>query len=71
MDQERTFLHDISSPLTSIQLNVESAISVLEEGTPESMLECLNILRPCLEQANRAADMIRARRNELTKVEKK
>lgn len=71
MNQERTFLHDISSPLTSIQLNVENAICVLEDGTPTSAAECLEILRACLIQTGRVAGMIRARREELLNAEKK
>ena len=71
MDQERVFLHDISSPLTSIHLNVENAICVLEDAKPESVADCLKLLQSCLVQTGRVAEMIRARREELVKLSKK
>jgi hypothetical protein len=65
--EERKFLHDISSPITSIQLNLENAAILLAEGTPNSFAECSKMLKACLGQARRTTEMIRERREALTK----
>lgn len=70
MDQERAFLHDISSPVTTIQLNVENAICILEDGNRGSVDDCLKILRASLAQTARVSSMIRDRRTELQKEAK-
>jgi hypothetical protein len=71
MNEERTFLHDISSPLTIVQLNVENALTLLKDGKPEDLDECANILASCMTQATRATNMIRLRREHLIKETEK
>ena len=65
MSTERSFLHDISSPLTSVQLNIESVIMLIEEAKPEDVKNCLRMLNTCLVQLKRASDMVRNRRDSL------
>jgi hypothetical protein len=59
---ERTFLHDISSPLTTLELNLGNVISILEERNPSDIDECLKLAKSCLTQLQRAGEMIHARR---------
>ena len=68
LNPERAFLHDISSPLTTVQLNLENIVAVLEEGKPEEQADCVRMLNSCLSQVRRAAEMIRARREVLVKA---
>ena len=68
MEKERIFLHDISSPLTAIHLNIGSAVSLLEESGNADKEECLRILKNSLEQAKKLAQMIAARREILIKA---
>jgi hypothetical protein len=65
MDREKAFLHDISSPLTSIQLNVENSLYLLEEGGVANMEECLKVLKACLAQTTKLSEMVRKRRGEI------
>ncbi|MGE3263509.1 MAG: hypothetical protein AB7K68_17150 [Bacteriovoracia bacterium] len=62
MNEERKFLHDIASPLTTIQLNLDNAIMMLEDKKPEEQAEALQLLQRCLEQTKRAGLMVQARR---------
>ena len=64
---QRIFLHDVSSPLTSLQLNLENAIMMLEDKKPEEIDECLKILNSCMGQVRRIVTMVRDRREVLIK----
>ena len=66
MSAERTFLHDISSPLTTVQLNMENVIDMLEDRKPEEIDECIKMLNSCLAQVKRATEMVRVRRETLS-----
>jgi len=65
VSDERSFLHDISSPFTSALLNLENAAALLEERKPENIEECLSLVKKSLAQVKRAAGMITARRESL------
>lgn len=67
MSEERKFLHDISSPLTCVVLNVENVLALLDENNLENMDECKQMLRSCLTQIGRSTEMIRIRREVLIK----
>jgi nitrogen fixation/metabolism regulation signal transduction histidine kinase len=69
VSSERTFLHDISSPLTTAQLNVENVVSILEERKIEDIQQCLKMLTSCMNQLKRASTMISNRRESLIKEE--
>lgn len=71
MADERKFLHDIASPLTTIQLNLDNAILMIEDGKPEELPESLQLLKRCLDQTRRASAMLQARREILIAAEKK
>ena len=64
MRGERTFLHDISSPISALQLNLSG---VLEECEEKSLLpaELLGLLKAASQNADRIVEMVIARRNEL------
>lgn len=64
MSREKTLLHDISSPLTSIQLNVENALYLLSEGGLTNKEECVRMLKACLAQAGKISEMVRKRKLE-------
>ncbi|MDR3559293.1 MAG: hypothetical protein P4L58_02740 [Candidatus Pacebacteria bacterium] len=70
MNAERKFLHDISSPFTTLQLNIENVILILEEGKPEEIAECVTMLNSSIAQIKRATEMIRARREVLIEKSK-
>ncbi len=61
---ERMFLHDISSPLSALQLNLSGVIEDCEE---KNLLppELLGILKDASRNADRMVDMVRTRRDEL------
>lgn len=61
MSKEREFLHDIASPLTTLQLNIENALAMIEEKN--SGPDCVQMLNSCLEQLNKAHNLIRTRRD--------
>ena len=69
MSLDRNFLHDISSPLTTVQLNVENVIMMLEDRKPEEIDECIKMLQACVTQVKRATVMVREKREELMKAE--
>ncbi|MGZ3696380.1 MAG: hypothetical protein ACXVBE_04810 [Bdellovibrionota bacterium] len=71
MSAERTFLHDVSSPLTSVLLNLENVIAMLEDRKPEEIDECIKMLNSCLTQVKRSAEMVGARRAILMKADDK
>lgn len=59
---ERVFLHDVASPLTTLQLNLESTIMILEDGGATSETESVKMIQNCLGQVKKMAELIRARR---------
>jgi hypothetical protein len=65
MDTERKFLHDISSPLSTLQLNLELVISVLGEEPVSDLPMCRTKLAKCMEQTQRIVELIRSRRDVL------
>jgi hypothetical protein len=72
MSDERKFLHDIASPFTSIQLDLENAISLIEDGLkPEDAKECVSILKSSLQQIKRSTQLLQARRQVLIDQENK
>lgn len=71
MQDERKFLHDIASPLTTVQLNLDNAMMILEDKKPEELPQAMELLQRCLDQARRAGSMIEARRQVLIAQEKK
>ncbi len=62
MNDERKFLHDISSPLTSVILNLENIVDMLQEKNPEDLETCLKMMNNCIHQTKRASEMIKERR---------
>lgn len=64
---ERTFLHDISTPLTTAQFKLEAALEILREGKVEEIPECAKMIEAVLMQVKRAGAMIAQRREELMK----
>jgi hypothetical protein len=62
---EQSFLHDIASPIATALLNLGSIVSLLEEQKPGELAECLELAKSCLEQMERATDMLRERRQAL------
>lgn len=69
---ERKFLHDISTPLTSLQMDLENAISILEEGKePEGMAISMGLLRKCMTQVKKSVLLVQQRREEVQKAETK
>lgn len=69
MSEERKFLHDISSPITTMQLNLENAMALLEDKKPEDLEQALKMLGSCVSQILRVAAMVQARREVLMKGE--
>jgi hypothetical protein len=67
MNSERSFLHDISSPLTTTQLNLGNLASILGDRKPEDIDECLKLVETCMAQVKRVTEMVRLRREELIK----
>ncbi|HEY8280699.1 MAG TPA: hypothetical protein VIH99_13805 [Bdellovibrionota bacterium] len=71
MGIDRRFLHDISSPLTTVHLNVENAVILLREGKPGEIKDCLEILQVAVTQLKRITGMIKEKREELIEAEQK
>lgn len=72
MDEEKKFLHAISSPITSLHLNLENAIGLLEDaGGGERVVTCLALLRKSLEQVKKSTTLIRERREICLKTEER
>jgi len=71
LNQEKKFLHDIASPLTTIHLNLENVIYLLEEKKVEGILDCIRILNSCVVQTKRAMDLVHDHREILIKSESK
>jgi hypothetical protein len=67
MSLERKFLHDLSSPLTAIQLNLENALEMLKEGAPDGQRGCAEMISSSLGQMEKAMELMRARREVLIK----
>ena len=61
---ERAFLHDLSSPISALHLNLSG---VLEECEEKALLppELMEILKDALSSADRVISMVRTRRDEL------
>lgn len=68
MQTERSFLHELSSPLTSVILNLENALTLLAES-PGEPAAAIDLLKRCAEQSQRAAELIQERRRELADLE--
>lgn len=67
MKEERKFLHDISTPLTVLQLNLENALILLQESGAGGSDQSLDLLRKCLEQVKKSSVLVRERRELLQK----
>ena len=64
MSEERKFLHDISSPITSLQLDIENALAILEENpSTDDISDCRGLLKNSLSQVKKTVTLIRARRD--------
>ena len=63
--EERTFIHDMASPLTSLQLNLENVIMVLEDGKPEDLATAKTITQSCMKQIKKMTDLMQQRRTVL------
>jgi len=68
---ERTFLHDVASPLTTLQLNLESTMLILEDtgATPDN--DAVKMIQACLNQVRTLSDKVRERREILINEDKK
>lgn len=62
VNAERKFLHDLASPITTIQLNLENVLCLLKDNKPEDIVDCMKMLHSCLEQSSRATELIKGRR---------
>lgn len=62
--EERKFLHDISSPITSLLLDLENAQQLLTAPVliPNDLKDCRELINNCLEQVTRSIELIRTRR---------
>jgi hypothetical protein len=67
MNTERSFLHDIASPVTSVLLNLENIVAILQDNKPEEIEECIKMANSCVTQLKRTTEMIRERREILIK----
>lgn len=66
MNEERKFLHDISSPLTTLQLSLANILTLIEEDPAGHRELLLEMLRKATEQTKRAGTMVQERRRTLT-----
>lgn len=64
MSAERVFLHDIASPITTAQLNLENAAALIQESGQETP-ELLNLIKSSIRQMEKAGLLIRKRREEV------
>lgn len=71
MSDERQFLHDIASPLTIMQLNLQSAITMLQNSKAPGQEGCLKALQSSLEQTNRISGLVHKRREKLIEESEK
>lgn len=71
MSQERTFLHDISSPVTALRLNLENVIAILQENKNEQTAECLSMLDSSMRQVDKVVQLISTRKALLVGESKK
>jgi hypothetical protein len=65
MSKESKFLHDISSPITVLQIHLESAMTLVATADPESLREVEDILKNSLKQIEIAIKLIGERRSEI------
>ncbi|MGZ3649567.1 MAG: hypothetical protein ACXVB9_13465 [Bdellovibrionota bacterium] len=60
---ESTFLHDFASPLTSLFLNLENMMVVLEDGKEEDEDLTKAMAKNCLCQIQKMTELIQHRRS--------
>ena len=65
MNPERNFLHDIASPLTTLQLILENIVSVLEDKKLEDIEQCIEMANKCLKQTKKMNEILQSRREVL------
>ena len=64
MRPERTFLHDLSSPVSALQLNLDALLEECEEQSALSP-ELMGLLKDACANAERIILLVRERRQEL------
>jgi hypothetical protein len=69
--QEKTFLHDVASPLTTLQLNLESTMMILEDAGVKPEDEAIKMMKVCLIQVRKISEKICARREILLNEDSK
>jgi hypothetical protein len=67
LKEERKFLHDLASPLTSLQLNLDNVVMTLEDGKAENIAEAKAMVEGCIKQIQKMTDLVRSRREVLIK----
>ena len=78
MPEERKFLHDLASPLTTIQLNLENALTLLKENcaghespAAPALSNAVAMIESALTQSERVRHIISGRRDNLVAKGKK
>ena len=54
-NEERKFLHDITSPITTIQLTLENLASTLEEQKNAALTQHMTMVQSCLRNTSKLA----------------
>ena len=60
--EERKFIHDLASPLSSLQLDLENVAAVLEDAKPDDIELAKKMAATCLKQVQKMAELLRQRR---------
>jgi|GEM_PF-7118405 len=67
MKDEKQFLHDLASPITVVNMNLEFASDQLRKQIPVEPSELLELIDVCIRNIGKAGDLISARRELLKK----
>jgi signal transduction histidine kinase len=62
MSDERKFLHDLSSPITVLKMNLENLQQILPEWKTEEGKQCVQFLEIIERQTVKLTELIRDRR---------
>ncbi|MGZ3651046.1 MAG: hypothetical protein ACXVB9_08205 [Bdellovibrionota bacterium] len=67
LKEERKFLHDLASPLTSLQLNLENVMTLLEDGEAADFAGVKTMVESGLKQIKKMTMLVGNRREVLIK----
>ena len=65
METERKFVHDLSTPLTVLQISLKRVQDALTSGQAPDLQACLTQINRCCDQAQKLTQLVETRASEL------